>query len=250
MCYKSILPTDVDNFIPFVWKMSCMTEVEQSFLGDHDHDSLNDHYHEVPGWSSVTNTCLNLGPRGVSYVTDKVRSSSLGQSQETASTSTNELVLYSKWNYYYHLPNDKNWNLASYKLIMENIDRIDKLVALNETMTDNIIKNCMLFVMRIGVTPMWEDSMNRQGGCFSYKVTNKTVVQVWRKLTYLLCGNTLTVDPSHMDLVNGITISPKRGFCIIKIWMKNCTLQDPAVIMNIEGLMRTGCLFKAHSPEF
>jgi hypothetical protein len=27
-------------------------------------------------------------------------------------------------------------------------------------------------------------------------------------------------------------------------------LQDPAVIVNIEHLMRNGCLFKAHSPEF
>ena len=158
--------------------------------------------------------------------------------------------LQTEWNYYYHLPNDKNWNLASYKPIMTDISTLEQLVGLNEMVTDNIIKNCMLFIMRKGITPMWEDTCNRQGGSFSYKVVNKMVVQVWRKLMYLLCGYSLTIDPLHMDLVNGITISPKRGFCIIKIWMKNCTLQDPAVITNIDNLLRNGCLFKAHNPEF
>ena len=160
------------------------------------------------------------------------------------------LPLQTEWNYYYHLPNDKNWNLASYKPIMSNISTLEQLIGLNEMVTDNIIKNCMLFIMRKGITPMWEDACNRQGGSFSYKVVNKMVVQVWRKLMYLLCGYSLTIDPSHMDLVNGITISPKRGFCIVKIWMKNCTLQDPAVITNIDNLLRNGCLFKSHNPEF
>ena len=133
---------------------------------------------------------------------------------------------------------------------MGDIGALEQLIAVNESVTENIIKNCMLFVMRAGITPMWEDPQNRRGGCFSYKVTNKTVVGVWRRLTYLLAGYSLTVDPAHMDYVNGITISPKRGFCILKIWMRHCILQDPAVIVNIEHLMRNGCLFKAHSPEF
>jgi hypothetical protein len=159
-------------------------------------------------------------------------------------------LLQSKWTYYYHLPNDKNWNLASYKIIMSEIDNLEHLIGINEYVSDNVIKNCMLFVMRTGITPMWEDAQNRNGGCFSYKVTNKVVTQIWRKLMYLMCSYSLTVDVAHMDLVNGITISPKKGFCIIKIWMKNCTLQDPAVIVNIENLVRNGCLFKSHSPEF
>ena len=193
----------------------------------HDHDSKCDHNHDELKESIV----------------------SLQSEQEQEQEHVCQ-CLQTEWNYYYHLPNDKNWNLASYKPIMTDISTLEQLVGLNEMVTDNIIKNCMLFIMRKGITPMWEDTCNRQGGSFSYKVVNKMVVQVWRKLMYLLCGYSLTIDPLHMDLVNGITISPKRGFCIIKIWMKNCTLQDPAVITNIDNLLRNGCLFKAHSPEF
>lgn len=158
--------------------------------------------------------------------------------------------LISKWALYYHLPNDKNWTLASYKLILDNINTVEQLIAVNEGLTDNIVKHCMLFVMKCGITPMWEDKKNRNGGCFSYKVVNKSVPMVWRELMYLLCGNSLTINKKHMDFVNGITISPKRGFCIVKIWLIDCSLQDPSIIYPIPLLSKLGCLFKAHTPEF
>ena len=30
----------------------------------------------------------------------------------------------------------------------------------------------MLFLMRDGIQPIWEDEKNRNGGCFSYKINN------------------------------------------------------------------------------
>jgi hypothetical protein len=108
----------------------------------------------------------------------------------------------------------------------------------------------MLFVMREGITPMWEDSRNRNGGCFSYKVLNKHVPEVWKNLFYLLCGEALCEDIDDMKHMNGITISPKKNFCIIKIWLDISELQDPNVIININNLSKQGCLFKRHEPEF
>lgn len=227
----------------------------------HDHDVENGHNHATKyNFPPTNHICEDNAWEAPdqTFCLPKLHSPSLSDNVVTSAINIpeNSLIekthtpLYLGWNYYYHLPNDKNWNVDSYKIIMSNISTLEELMGMNELMTDNIIKNCMLFVMRAGVTPMWEDAQNRQGGCFSYKVTNKAVTQVWRKLMYLLCGYTLTIDPSHMDLVNGITISPKRGFCIIKIWMRDCSLQDPAVITNIDQLLRNGCLFKAHSPEF
>ena len=35
---------------------------------------------------------------------------------------------------------------------------------------DNIVLNCMLFLMLDNVLPMWEDKNNCKGGCFSYKI--------------------------------------------------------------------------------
>jgi len=254
--------------------MNVEKEPRNQIFNQHDHDNKNDHNHEDTYWEHFLET---KDESTTTYQTLKSASHSdeIGKGASSLFTTNSEgeyysdgkkhnqkldtmngignkkqLSLHSKWNYYYHLPNDKNWNLASYKPIMGEIDTLEKLIAVNETVTNNIIKNCMLFVMREGVTPMWEDSCNRNGGCFSYKVTNKVVVSVWRELTYLLCGNSLTIDKNHMELVNGITISPKRGFCIVKIWLKNCSLQDPNIVVDVDNLIKVGCLFKTHKAEF
>jgi hypothetical protein len=161
-----------------------------------------------------------------------------------------EHKLIGKWNLYYHLPHDKNWDLSSYKSILKNIETAEQLISINENLNENIIKHCMLFVMRDGITPMWEDSKNRNGGAFSFKVANKLVPAVWKTLFYALCGETLSTDKSLSSMFNGITISPKKNFCIIKIWLENCNIQDPNILIQIPNLSKQGCLFKKHEPEF
>jgi hypothetical protein len=104
--------------------------------------------------------------------------------------------------------------------------------------------------MRKDIDPMWEHPSNREGGCFSYKVTNKNVSQVWKKLSYLLVGETLTNNHRVGKIINGITISPKRSFCIIKVWLKNCKIQNPEKLTKIDGLSSQGCIFKRHKPEY
>jgi len=169
---------------------------------------------------------------------------------DTLSIPTQKHDLHGKWNLYYHLPNDKNWDLSSYKPIMEDIDTLEKLIAINESIPENIVKHCMLFVMRSGITPMWEDPENRNGGCFSFKVANKQVHAVWKTLFYALCGETLSNDAKQSPFFNGITISPKKNFCIVKVWLTNCLIQDPNILIQIPNLSKQGCLFKKHAPEF
>jgi hypothetical protein len=163
---------------------------------------------------------------------------------------TPQRTLIGKWDLYYHLPHNKQWDLASYKKISEKISSVEEMIAINETVPEKVVKHCMLFLMRSGITPMWEDPKNRTGGCFSFKVLNKHVHAIWRSLFYSMCGETLCVDKKHNALINGITISPKKSFCIIKIWLVNCSVQDPNIIINIANLHKQGCLFKKHEPEF
>ena len=157
--------------------------------------------------------------------------------------------LYSSWNYYYHLPQDKDWKISSYKTIITNMNTLDILKAIANEISDKIIRYCMLFVMRHNIQPMWEDEKNRNGGCFSYKVNNSDVPTVWKNLLYSLCGNTLMVNTKHMNLVNGITISPKKEFCIMKIWLIDCSIQDPSCIIHIDNLSNSGSAFKKHLPN-
>lgn len=165
-----------------------------------------------------------------------------------STSSTGSLL--GKWDLYYHLPQDKNWDVSSYKLILGGIDTTRKTVAIVDALSANMTKYCMLFVMRDGITPMWEDPRNRNGGCFSYKVMNKHVPDVWKTMFYALCGETLCTEPKYNHLINGITVSPKKNFCIIKIWLMDYSLQDGGVILNIPNLTKQGVAFRKHAPEF
>ena len=65
--------------------------------------------------------------------------------------------------------------------------------------------------------------------------------------TYILNGETID---EFIEKVNGMTISPKKTFCILKIWMRDLENQNPKAIIPIDGLALHGCLFKKHNPNF
>ena len=150
-----------------------------------------------------------------------------------------------KWVLWGHLPYDTNWNINSYSKIY-TVDTVESIVALYKIMPENIIKNSMLFLMRDGIIPTWEDKKNIGGGCFSYKVNNKNVVNIWKRLSYNLVGENLTNNLDLLDKINGITISPKINFCIIKIWTSTCEYKSSDYIKHIDELQCDGCLFKKH----
>ena len=170
-------------------------------------------------------------------------------------TDTSRIVeeynkLSDKWTLWAHLPHDTDWSITSYKQIF-TVSNVEETIAITETLPPILVQNCMLFWMREGIKPTWEDPKNRNGGCFSYKVINKTVFDCWKELTYCTLGNTISKQMSFVDKVTGFTISPKKNFCIIKIWMADCANQNPAIVTNeIKGIVSQGCIFKKHAPEY
>jgi len=169
--------------------------------------------------------------------------------EEDVSSDSKTHKLYDNWTMWAHLPHDTDWTVKSYKKIM-TLDTVEATLALCATMPEKMVKNCMLFLMRDGIKPIWEDTRNRDGGCFSYKVANKLVAQTWKQLSYSLVGETLTNDLKLRPNINGITISPKKNFCIIKIWLADCSFQNPEKIESVDGISSHGCLFKKWQPEY
>ncbi len=153
------------------------------------------------------------------------------------------------WTIYAHLPNIVDWSINSYKKIM-TIGTVEDMIAVSRGIPEKMVKNCMLFIMKKNINPTWEDKNNKNGGCFSYKILNKNVARAWSELTYRIVGNSISNEATFVKSVTGITISPKKNFCIIKIWMSNCNHQNPGVVVPVKGLQSQGCLFKKHTPEF
>ena len=87
----------------------------------------------------------------------------------TMDNSNNEEFhkLSQKWTLWAHLPDDTDWTINSYKKVYTT-DTVEETIAVIETLPDILVKNCMLFFMRDGVKPTWEDPLNRDGGCFFF----------------------------------------------------------------------------------
>ena len=80
--------------------------------------------------------------------------------------------------------------------------------------------------------------------------SNKIIKTVWDSLTYLIVGNSSSKKRELVKTINGITVSPKKNFCILKIWLKTTDHQNPEEITSFSGFTSEGCLFKRHTPEY
>tara|TARA_B110000858_G_C17685847_1_gene418865 strand:+ start:337 stop:864 length:528 start_codon:yes stop_codon:yes gene_type:complete len=160
-------------------------------------------------------------------------------------TEQQDHVLYDNWVLWAHLPHDTDWSLRSYNKIVE-LNSVEKVISCMNTVPTQMVKNCMLFLMRKGINPTWEDPKNMNGGCFSFKVNNSDVYKTCTQLSYLLTGETLSNNHKLQEKITGITISPKKTFCILKIWLQNLEFQNPKELQMVEGINISGCLFKKH----
>ena len=167
----------------------------------------------------------------------------------TSCESNNLHKLSDTWILWAHLPHDTDWSIKSYIKIY-SFNTVEETISITDVLPAKLVTNCMLFIMREGITPTWEDQRNRNGGCFSYKISNKDVYQAWKELTYVLVGESMADNKQILPLINGITISPKKNFCIVKVWLASCQFRDSSVIKELYGISSHGCLFKEHMPEY
>ena len=101
--------------------------------------------------------------------------------------------------------------------------------------------------MKKGIFPNWEDPDNRNGGCLSFKIPSTNIIKEWNTLL-LKCIKGGIVNPEYLDEINGISISPKKEFNIIKIWLKNHTFEYAKNFQEEEGSLMTiqNSLYKKH----
>tara|TARA_B110000908_G_C10190204_1_gene420102 strand:+ start:854 stop:1360 length:507 start_codon:yes stop_codon:yes gene_type:complete len=158
-------------------------------------------------------------------------------------------LLSDKWVLFAHLPHDTNWSLKSYKKL-QTFKIVEDILNVYNVLPEALVKNCMLFLMKEGIGPNWEDKHNKNGGCFSFKIETEKIPRIWKEISFLLMGSTLSEEEDLLHHINGITISPKKSFHILKIWLKDCSYQNPNSIVDIEGINKKGCLFRRHNVKY
>tara|TARA_B110001469_G_C9632383_1_gene316508 strand:- start:1262 stop:1720 length:459 start_codon:yes stop_codon:yes gene_type:complete len=144
------------------------------------------------------------------------------------------------WILWFHDPLDNNWKLNSYKKVC-SINTINEFWSSYNFLNNKIVENSMLFLMRNNIDPLWEHKDNIKGGSWSIKLQKGNLYDIWTTISIYLINENI----SKKD-INGISISPKKNFCIIKIWTKN-NENDINTINKINNISYDGIIFKAHS---
>ncbi len=129
----------------------------------------------------------------------------------------NDYNLKQKWILWYHSIKNDKWDIGSYDKLLIIHNLFDYQI-INEYFKKNHYYNGMFFIMREGINPIWEDPHNRLGGYISFKIESKDIINQWDILIKNCILENLFVDENH--IINGISISPKKEFNIIKIWLK------------------------------
>tara|TARA_B100000900_G_scaffold37654_1_gene28260 strand:+ start:1059 stop:1550 length:492 start_codon:yes stop_codon:yes gene_type:complete len=132
---------------------------------------------------------------------------------------SDDYKLQTSWILWNHKLNDNNWKNNSYKNIFE-INNLYDYKFLENIMTLQNLQNTMFFLMRKDIFPTWEDPDNRDGCCASFKVPLKDIRNIWIQLVIDIISENIHIDKNKYDVINGISIAPKKEFNIIKIWFK------------------------------
>lgn len=128
-----------------------------------------------------------------------------------------KIVFQNKWIVYFHDYMDTNWNRESYEKLVELNNVID-FWTVYHVIKDKLSLG-MFFFMKDTIFPKWDDNENTKMSYVSIKILKANATSFMENILIALMGNTLHVrDPS---LINGISISPKKNFCICKIWINS-----------------------------
>jgi len=195
------------------------------------------------------------GESTTTSATPTTTTNSTGSSKKSDKITTNSVTstpLMYRWTMWYHSPESNIWTSDSYKKIF-TITSIEEFWACYELIKEQYLSLGMFFLMREGIEPTWEDPQNITGGCWSFKVGRKDTYNTWLELSIALLGNTLVKQHQSQMLVNlltGISISPKKGFCIIKIWNRDSQFSDSKLLTDsIPGIILEESIYKSFSDE-
>ena len=139
--------------------------------------------------------------------------------------------LNTNWICWYHDPFSKKWSIDSYVQLYK-LETILNMAIFKNSLLSILpkLETNMYFIMREFddniIYPIWEDKNNINGGVWSFKINNKLIFNIWITLLIYLTGETMLINQENYKNINGISISPKKNFSILKIWLRSKITAD------------------------
>ncbi|VBB18348.1 translation initiation factor eIF-4E [Yasminevirus sp. GU-2018] len=131
------------------------------------------------------------------------------------------------WDVWIHENSNPDWSLGSYKSIYE-INSVGSMWRFLHVL-DNLDKNVrQYYIMRKGITPIWEDNNNKQGAICSIMIDNMNRssthargdlgVDAFSAICILVLNESFV---KNNQVINGLCYSIKSRSVLIKLWIKD-----------------------------
>lgn len=145
------------------------------------------------------------------------------------------------WYLLYHHTLD-DWTIGGYRKIFEISTMREFWEVHNNIDCIGGINNLHFFLFRKGISPIYEDKKNENGGSWSMLTSMSNAYEVWEDLAMRLVGETITSNPSS---ITGISINVKSDVSVLRIWNNNrhnSSISQLPKIKHIQG----NILYKDH----
>lgn len=152
------------------------------------------------------------------------------------------------WTLWIH-PDGNDWTIKGYKKIYEMKSIQDFFGVYNYIIKISSFINVPVFFMKNNILPLWEDEPNSKGGVMSFKIDTRKAQLIWKECCMALIGRYLS---HRMDIINGLSMSPKSNCCVLKIWFsENVEFEDKKKIFDetfhLNGIDFNKGLFRSYS---
>jgi hypothetical protein len=152
---------------------------------------------------------------------------------------------YTLW---YHNPNNPVWTEDSYHQIL-SFNNTDEYWILDD-LFKNLIESGMFFIMKGDIVPIWEDNKNIGGGYISWRINKSEVYTNWVDIIGHIVTDKLFNSKEDKEdlnkLINGCSISPKKNFNILKVWVSKPIDDDDIMFVDTFKLKNNSYAFKLH----
>jgi hypothetical protein len=135
--------------------------------------------------------------------------------QESETITIHSETSSGSWTLYFHSSEETKWTLGTFKQVI-TVRTWKDFWTMVESLKENAFVDGTFFLMRDPIPPLWENHNNIRGGYYSFRVNRKDAQDTYIQYMIACLMNKCTENKNNK--VNGISISPKRGFNIIKVW--------------------------------
>ena len=119
------------------------------------------------------------------------------------------------WSIYFHAHDDTKWNLASFTKIC-SVSTWREFWSFIDGLNSDSFADGMFFTMRDPIPPLWENHQNIRGGSYSIRIQKRDAGDIYTN--YMIGAMMQNATKDAANQINGISISPKKGFNILKLW--------------------------------